>query len=145
MVKPIPVFAFVFAAYAATHAPRRDFRDQSNDRQPKAPPPASPAWRTLARQGADVWVKVGIADDGGRGAGRRVARLGECGDDVEEIWLGRIVETAHGFSGSVAQSAVAHVRIGQRLRFARIHVLGWTMGLNAPEAARAGERERAPV
>jgi len=149
MVKPIPVFAFVFAAYAATHAPatrERDDRGDNPDSNPgKAAPAPGPAWRSLLRQGADVRVKVGVAENGGQGAARPVARIGAPGDEIEEIWLGQIAETAYGFTGVVAESGAARVTSGQRMRFARIHVLGWTMGVKSTEPARAAQRERAPV
>ena len=60
--------------------------------------------------------------------GGSVARLAEPGDALAEIWLGRIAETPHGFSGFVAESGAPHIRIGERMRFARIHVVGWTTG-----------------
>jgi hypothetical protein len=156
MVKPIPVFAFVFAAYAATHeSARRDLGDPRDNRDAaQGNPPAANSkvltglsWRMLARQGADVWVKVGVVENGRRATRQLVAAPVEPGENVEEIWLGQIVETTHGFSGVVTESRLSRTEIGERMRFARIHVLGWTTRLAsaASETVRVDLRERAPV
>ena len=74
MVRLIPVFAFAFAAYAATAAARRESAAEGD-----AGDLFLTTWRLSARQRANLRVKV---------------RLGG-----QDIWLSDIAATARGFSG----------------------------------------------
>jgi uncharacterized protein YegJ (DUF2314 family) len=134
MARPIPVFAFAIAAYAATSGRRPAARR----------PQAGPGeifllmWRGLARDMDALKVKVGVFV-----AGRGEVRLSEgaSADEIEEIWLDEISETATGFRGVVKDrpQRLAQVAEGGTIRFEARHVLGCTLRIEKPaRAAKAG-------
>jgi hypothetical protein len=144
MAKPIPVFAFIFAAYAATSksgaAPPLD--------EQKAPGPSLKdfepgAARASAKAFAFAWVrrpdpesylvKVRLAGcacpPGLRPAGREEWRDGA----TDEVWLRAISETLHGFAGVVdAESGLcSKFWVGETVIFKEANIVDW--------------RERAPA
>lgn len=147
MVKPIPLFAFVFAAYAATSiapvpisARGRKKIGVARDKVAKMSPASSvaPIWRTLIERSADICVKVGVV--GGAGAKRlELAIAGGPQDGVEEIWLSKIAETARGFTGAVSLSAGSRIKLGKKVAFESDHVLDWTLRLSARKPAAASD------
>ena len=120
MSKPIPVFVFALAAYAATSgggssAARREPPDVQD-----AADLFAASYRLMSRRNAGgLIVKIALA--GGAEAG-------------EFCWLGEIVETAQGFQGRVviAPSRRRRARRGQRLDFGSDQVLGWSVSMKAP-------------
>lgn len=149
MVKPIPLFAFVFAAYAATNTgtvpisarQRKKIGVVENKFGNVQYPPTSvvPIWRTLLERSADICVKVGVLGDiSGKqldlASADRVPR-----DGVEEIWLSELSQTARGFAGVISHSASPKVKIGRKVCFKRDHVLDWTLRLSARKAGEACE------
>ncbi len=139
MAKPIPVFTFAFAAYAATSAegqPREVFAATKSE--PTASREAQDlfmtTWGRLSRQGANVRVRVGVVV--GEGGARPT--LGERGPGVEEIWLGEIAWTGRGFSGvPVATPERLRVAPEEPISFELRHIRGWTLDIED----KTGERE----
>lgn len=140
MVKSIPVFAFVFAAFAATSAAAGEPAGECTpaENEPRGGRDARDlfltTWRMLSRHGAGLRVKVGVGVGGTHAEPRR-------GREVEEVWLGEIAETARGFSGVTvkAPEGLRHVRPGQTIGFELRHILGWT--LDVDDAPSRPERE----
>lgn len=145
MAKPIPVFAFVFAAYAATYSapvasPMSRIRKAGLNEDKTSGPGEEqasvvPVWRTLLHRGAEIWVKIGVV---GHGRGRRLdlasADVPPRGD-FDEVWLFGITETARGFDGIVNQSAHRQIKLGRKIHFERSNVQDWTLRLNAAKPA----------
>ena len=127
MAKPIPVFSFVFAAYAATSG--TEFASR-----PAPFPEAKPcdifltAWRKRAAHGEPLIAKVGLLK-GATSDDLHFAARGSR-DACDELWLDQIVETRLGFLGAIVDrnGLPRRVKPGQRLRFHQIHVLDWRWG-----------------
>ena len=143
MAKPIPVFTFVFAAYAATSAEgQRPDAFAAAKSEPTADREEQElfftTWRRLSRRGANLRVRVGVV------VGESGARptLAERGPDVEEIWLGEIAQTGRGFSGVpvATPERLRRVGPGEPIGFELRHIRGWTLDVEDKTAAR-GERE----
>jgi uncharacterized protein YegJ (DUF2314 family) len=124
MAKPIPVFSFVFAAYAATSAAPQTARSTLPRKALYPSDPFLSAWRKRAASGGSLYAKVGL----------RNADLGfavrSSGEIYEGFWLGDIVETRLGFIGAAmeGQDLPARIKPGQRLRFHQINVFDWKLG-----------------
>jgi hypothetical protein len=125
MAGPIPVFSFVFAAYAATsdEASRAANSCVVVPLNPRDPFRA--VWRTQSARGGAVFAKIRIA----RGSGLRDPHLaaGAAGEGNEEFWVGGIVESGLGFVGARVATADCpkDLSIGQRVRFHALNVLDW--------------------
>ena len=139
MAKPIPVFTFAFAAYAATSAegqPRKVFAVAKSE--PRASREAQDlfltAWDRLSRQGANVRVRVGVVI--GEGGARPM--LAEFGPRVEEIWLGEIARTGRGFSGVpvATPERLRRVAPAEPIGFELRHIRGWTLDIEDKTAER---------
>jgi uncharacterized protein YegJ (DUF2314 family) len=144
MVKPIPVFAFVFAAFSATSAggpidvvaPAEDEPAEGREARDLF----LTTWRMLSRHSASLRVRVGVEFD----AGSAEPRLALRGQDAEEIWLGEISETGRGFTGiaTTASKGASHIRPGQAIGFELRHILGWSLDIERSVEAQADvERE----
>ena len=148
MARPIPVFAFVFAAFAATSvggqpidafAPAQSEPPESRDARDLF----LTTWRTLSRHGANLRVRVGVVVEEEIAAPRLAAR----GHDVEELWLGEIAETRRGFIGVTvtASERLRHIRPGQQISFELGHILGWTLDVEAAANAPARPKRESPA
>jgi uncharacterized protein YegJ (DUF2314 family) len=141
MVKPIPVFAFVFAAFAATSAGgAMDICAPAEDEPPEGRDARDlflTTWRTLSRHGASLRVRVGVVVEESA-----ELRLATRGHDAEELWLDEITETGRGFTGIpvAASERLAHIRPGQTIGFELRHILGWTLDVEG--APTRAERPR---
>jgi hypothetical protein len=133
-MKPIPIFEFAFAAYAATARPAAERPE------PKRPPFES-AWRSTAREDGVLLVKVGVLDNGRALA--TAATPCETILPVREIWLGQIKETADGYDGALCmtQAPLRGLNVGQRIAFGPADILDWTINYEAsPECAALRQR-----
>jgi hypothetical protein len=134
MLRRIPVFAFAFAAYAVSSG-RSDAKGAAPLR-----PPFMETWLSSGRRG-DLLVKIEIRGEESRATA-------ESGGSVvagaQEVWLGDIAETEHGFSGAVcaAQTPLKRIRLGQRIAFDPTRILDWTISYYA-SAGGTAERARA--
>jgi uncharacterized protein YegJ (DUF2314 family) len=145
MAKPIPVFAFVFAAFAATSV-----EGQSTEAFAAAESEALAdrdaqdlfvaTWRRLSRQGANFRVRVGVV----AGVGGAQPTLSVRSHNVEEIWLGEIAQTERGFSGVpvATPERLRHARRGQPIGFEPRHIRGWTFDVE--DTSAHGHAERGP-
>jgi hypothetical protein len=144
MAKPIPVFAFIFAAYAATSkAGAAPALGEQMAQRPSCKDLELCAARARAKAFALAWVrrpdpecylvKVRLAGcacaPGLRPAGREDGRDGA----TDEVWLGAISETLHGFAGVVdAESGpCSKMWAGETVIFDEADIVDW--------------RERAPA
>jgi len=136
MAKPIPVFAFAYAAYAATsERSAGEFRADPPEEQ-DADTIFLAVCRAPFRAGAVLTVKLGLlVDESGRAVGL-LDRHGADAGEVEDLWLGQIVEGRGGFSGVVRATPERRVG-GQRISFELRHVLGWRLEAHAPRADAA--------
>jgi len=137
MTKPIPVFSFVFAAYAATvSVPGSASRPSSIKPLQKADPFLDASRAKSARRGV-LLAKVGLLTGAAEGDLRFAAR--NSSEMFEEFWLDEIVETRLGFIGAAVDGPTLPLLIkpGQRMRFHRINVLDWRL-----EEGRTTKRER---
>ncbi len=132
MAGPIPVFAFAFAAFAATSA------KASNESSFLDPECANPdelfleMWRATASADADFRVKIGVFDEDGP-TSRLCDRARAHSTLIEELWLDRIAHNSRGFSGVIGtpRERPTSLRQGRRIGFEPRHILGWTLGVNA--------------
>jgi hypothetical protein len=131
MVKPVPIFEFAFAAYAATA--------WSGDARAPAEPERRPfeiTWRSMANRDGALLVKIGVLDNS-RASATALTPL-KSRLPIKEIWLGQIKETANGYSGVVCmtQTPLRHIGVGERIDFGPTHILDWTISFEAlPECA----------
>ena len=138
MAKPIPVFAFAFAAFAATWSrTSNDFRLEDSE-SADANELFLKIWRAAARADGNFMVRIGVVDEGAptsRLCDRDAADCANCG----ELWLGNIAETPSAFSGVVriGPERAQLMRSGERVSFELRHILGWTLGVNATKRASA--------
>ena len=130
MTKSIPVFAFVFAAFAATSGRGRlPSLAPAAERDDARAPATLVALRTLlycvSQAFGDISVKVAVAV-GEPDSPARLARSG-AEDEVEPLWLTGVGESPSGFFGYVAETPVrlAWLRRGQRIHFDVADVLDW--------------------
>jgi hypothetical protein len=144
MGRPIPVFAFVFAAFAVTSAEGQPIEAFAPaDGEPAASRDAQDlfltTWRKLSRQGAKLRVRVRVVV----GKGGAKPTLAARGPDVEELWLGEIAETRRGFSGVPVGTPerLPHGRPEQPIGFELRHIRGWTLDVEDAHAPDHGERE----
>jgi uncharacterized protein YegJ (DUF2314 family) len=140
MAKPIPVFAFVFAAFAATSVEGRPSDAfAAAESEPQASGEAQDlfltTWRRLSRQGANLRVRVAV------GEGAAPPTRAERGHDIEDLWLCEISQTGRGFSGVPVSTpdTLRHVAAGQPIGFELSHIRGWTLDFEDKSTAR-GER-----
>ncbi len=113
MAKPIPVFAFVFAAFAATSTRAQSSRPSSENLTPSAPrgdtfPGLLETWRLLWRRRLGVSALVGVVGDGRDRA-------------AEALWLSDVRENGESMIGAAAESP----RAGERIDFVLADVLDW--------------------
>jgi hypothetical protein len=139
MVKPIPVFEFAFAAYAATARGSIERVRPGPERQP-----FDTVWRSTAGGDGALLVKIGVLDNGRAEA----TVLSPCETllPVKEIWLGQIQEIDGGYSGVVcmSQGPLRSIGPGQPIEFGPAHILDWTISYEAsPTCAVLREREKA--
>jgi len=134
MARPIPVFSFVFAAYAATSTAAGLSRRGSPFREAQPNDPFMSVWRARSARRGALFAKIGLLN-GAKADNPRFA-VQNSSDAYKDIWLGDIVETRLGFIGvpMPGQILPARLQAGQRLRFHGINVLDWRTG--------DGERER---
>jgi uncharacterized protein YegJ (DUF2314 family) len=137
VAKPIPVFAFAFAAFAATseralnELPTRERDDHDTDDL------FLTICRAPARARANFLVKLGlVVDENGRASGL-CDRASAPAVIVEHLWLSQIEEGRSGFSGVVRTTPERRVDAGQRVSFELRHVLGWRLEANASGAPTA--------
>jgi hypothetical protein len=139
--KPIPVFSFVFAAYAATVGSSRSSSPLSSTQASQRGDRFLNAWRMRSTSGGVLLAKVGLLT----GASGEDPRLAACNSSeaFEEFWLDNIAETHLGFIGAaVAASALPlGIKPGRRMRFHRINVLDWRLE-DGPKARPTRRRER---
>lgn len=135
MAKQIPVFAFAFAAFAATCAREPfEFRARAPDEQ-DADDLFLSLCRTPARASANFMVRLGlVVDEGGRAAGL-CDRVTAATAEIEDLWLSQIVEGRHGLSGVVRTTHERRLGAGLRVSFELRHVLGWRLEADAPGVA----------
>ncbi len=124
MTGPIPVFSFVFAAYAATSREGAPTASAVVDLSPRTP--FRTACRLQLARGGAFFAKVGFLSQPG---GKRLA-VGARGETGEEIWLSGIVESGLGFLGAPVQvrGRSQATAAGQPVRFYLINVLDWRIG-----------------
>jgi uncharacterized protein YegJ (DUF2314 family) len=135
MARPIPVFAFAFAAFAATSIKAADDVRAETARFDRDELFLK-MWRASTRADAKVRVRVGVL--GVAGAPFRLCDRGSTQEgEADWLWLAQISETTRGFSGLVASEAERpkHSATGQRIRFEMRNILGWTLGINAEARA----------
>jgi uncharacterized protein YegJ (DUF2314 family) len=144
MSKPIPVFAFVFAAFAATSVEGRSLETfAAADSEPRAARDMQDlfltTWRRLSRQGANLRVRVGLVV----GEGDAPPMLAARGHDAQELWLGEIAQAGRGFKGVpvATPERLQHVRPGQAISFELRHIRGWTLEVEDANASARAERE----
>ncbi len=129
MAGPIPVFSFVFAAYAATSggSVRAAISGEVIPWNPRAP--FRTVWRTQSARGNAVFAKVGLIKGSG-GRDPQLAVNGAC-EAREEFWVGGIVESGLGFVGSpvATRSRPPETAAGLQVRFHVINVLDWRIGV----------------
>lgn len=154
MAKPIPVFAFAFAAYAATSARMpSEFRGSAGEDR-DADELFLSICRAPGRASANFMVKLGlVVDENGRASclcDRRSAGAGV----VEDLWLSQIQDGCDGFSGVVRATPERRIGAVQRISFELRHVLGWkleahatgvTSAAPAPVQMLRGESDAAPA
>jgi hypothetical protein len=139
MLKPIPIFKFAFAAYAATAQTGAERAKP----EPEKRQPFETAWRSTPPSDGVLLVKIGVLDNG-----RALATMltpCESIQPVREIWLGQIKETAQGYNGAVCmtQTPLRGVDMGQRIDFGPAHILDWTISYEAsPECAALQNRSK---
>ncbi len=136
MARPTPVFAFAFAAFAATCSKGSIDSRLEDSESPDASDLFLKIWRAAAPADGDFRVKIGVVDEAGRKSrlcDREAADLTPHG----ELWLGNIAETPRNFCGIVANmpDLPRLVRRGERISFELRHILGWTLGVNATKIA----------
>lgn len=126
MAKPIPVFKFAFAAYAAAGAVA--VREQRGALTRKSGKQARflKSWSVFSSEGG-LMVKIGVRD--GERCEAITGPKDDC-DDYREVWLAEIRESASAFSGVVRAGKVSlrHIRPGQRIGFDPTHILDWAIG-----------------
>ena len=136
MPKPIPVFQFVFAAYAATCAGRasqpplwrRAPRLGSDASVADSPRDAVPAYRNLPSiDPRELIVKISVVDEYFASAAHALSLGAPVADNVEDLWLGEIEETPAGYSGVVLvdPARLLRVRTGDSVAFGPMHILDW--------------------
>ena len=146
MVKPIPVFAFVFAAFAATSAGGPIDVCTAAEGEPPEGRDARDlflaTWRMLSRHNATLRVRVGVVVN----EENTEPRLAERGHDLEELWLGEIAETGRGFTGAPVAMSEGLRRIvpGRTIGFELRHIRGWTLHVDGSpnETGRADRGSR---
>ena len=138
MARPIPLFAFAFAAYAAT-SPAAEAEDRFASSEDASSGVADgrdlflATWRMLEPRRANVRVKVCVlAKEGSRGPRLR-ARADGRAKEVEELWLDEIVETDSGFCGVARKTPerLRHIEPGRKICFELRHIQGWTLDVDA--------------
>lgn len=149
MTEPIPVFSFVFAAYAATCGGVASKAGACAIAPLSARAPFRVIWRKQLARGGAVFAKVGLIE--GSGPQGLQLSVGATGEARQEFWVGGIVESGLGFVGAAvdARHRPAGTAPGRRVHFHVINVLDWRIGgcpaacprTNAPCAHRkpAGE------
>lgn len=131
MAGPIPVFSFVFAAYAATSGGKARKAESGASTALAPDAPFRTAWRTKSTLGGALFAKIRVL----KGSGPidlqlAVKSSGETGDG---IWVGGIVESGLGFVGAPVEDLgnTCQVAAGRQIRFHVINVLDWRVG-NCP-------------
>jgi hypothetical protein len=144
MARPIPVFAFAFAAFAATSTKltekvSSDFAGRDGNDL------FLMMWRQSARANAELRVKVGVSDEGA--AFRLCDRASSQSAEVQWVWLAQITESVRGFSGAVSMDSERPKRWlqGQRIGFQVRQILGWTLGVNASARAIRAPKPQKPM
>jgi uncharacterized protein YegJ (DUF2314 family) len=147
MTKPIPVFTFVFAAYAATVAAHGSASRPALIKSLQKNDPFLDAWRAKSARGGVLWAKVGLLS-GVREGALRLATINST-EVFEEFWLDDIAWTRLGFIGAAVDDPELPLLIkpGQRMRFHRINVLDWRLedrrtARSAPKCARVSVTPR---
>jgi uncharacterized protein YegJ (DUF2314 family) len=155
MARPIPLFAFAFAAYAAT-SPAAEAADRFASSEDASPGVADgrdlflATWRMLEPRRANVRVKVCVLAKEGSGEPRLSARASGRAEEVEELWLDEIVETNSGFCGvaRMTPERLRHIEPGRKISFELRHIQGWTLDVDAaasetgPASLRADRESR---
>ena len=120
MAKPIPVFSFVFAAYAATCARAAPYRPPAPKDILQPSDPFIKAWRLRSAAGDNLCVRVALPGPAGRGPSA----------PEDGVWLDHIRETPAGFVGvaMAGTTGPGPIKSGQRLRFLQMNVLEWRAG-----------------
>ena len=141
MPKPIPVFEFAFAAYAATA--------RMGDERPVMEPERGSfeaTWRSMASDTGALRVKVGLLDNG------RAAAIAPASCEsmlpVNEIWLGKLKQTADGYSGVVCmtQNPLRSIGLGQRIDFGLTQIVDWKVSHGSlPRCAALRQRSRSAL
>ena len=125
MAGPIPVFSFVFAAYAATSGgPSRAANSCAvTPLNPRTP--FRTVWRTQSSRGGAMFAKIGIIKRSGLRDPHSAA-----GEEREEFWVGGIVESGLGFVGARVANPLRprEFSTGKQVRFHVINVLDWRIG-----------------
>jgi hypothetical protein len=135
MAKPIPVFTFVFAAYAATCTNAAVASRRLATRSTQSADPFLEARRARSRRAGILSAKVGLLNGSTPGQMRFALR---SSDEVfVELWLDAISETRLGFVGAAQDgpNLPPAIKPGQLLRFHRINVLDWRLGEPAPSGS----------
>jgi uncharacterized protein YegJ (DUF2314 family) len=142
MARPIPVFAFAFAAFAATSTKEKVNSESVGHDGDEF---FLKTWRASKRANAELRVKVGVLDEGA--AFRLCDRISGQSPEAQWIWLAQIAETARGFSGAVAADSERPKRWlqGQRIGFEVRQILGWTLGVNASAQAIVAPKPPKPI
>ena len=146
MVRPIPVFAFAFAAFAAAWSKgSNEYRFEEVDGG-NASELFLKVWRAAAPADGDFMVKVGVTDESGP-TSRLCDRESADSSAYAELWLGQIAETPRSFCGVVSNASdrPRPMRRGERISFEPRHILGWTLSVNATRPATADLSYAAPL
>ena len=110
MAKQIPVFSFVFAAFAATSIKSQAARQIAESIGPgEASAALLETWRLLWRRQLEVSARVSAAGDSA----------------AEAPWLSAVGETRDGLFGLVCEGQAAPEPMGKRVRFDLEDVLDW--------------------
>ena len=128
MAGPIPVFSFVFAAYAATSGGAGSVANAGVGEPLHPRTPFRTAWQARAARGGDLFAKIAVVrSTGPHDLQLAVAASGERG---EEFWVGGIVESGLGFLGEPVKTGdrPPEIATGRQVRFHMINVLDWCIG-----------------
>jgi hypothetical protein len=136
MAKPIPVFEFAFAAYAATVG--------AGAEKPIAAPELRPfeaTWRSMGSRDGSLLVKIGVLDCG--------QATTPCGSMLprEEIWVGQVKETASGYSGVVcgSRAPLRNIEPGVLIEFGPADILDWTISYESLAGCPALRKRSKPA
>ena len=142
MSKPIPVFAFALAAFAATCIKNSSKSSELESDRAGTLRLLIDVVRMMSRDGAKINVKLGAVKSLSPPQFCERAALPTV--EYEEIWLEDVVETPFGFCGFIKSAPeTALLRRGQQVAFVRDEILGWRLDLDMTKRRRASSQAAA--